>query len=71
MLQANVAGVGYKIGNELTHMDIKTASDLRRISQEKLAHKFGERIGAFLYLACRGQVSSPVITLDFTCLLAE
>ncbi len=90
MLQVNAAGVGYKMGNELTHMDIKTAADLRRISQEKLMQKFGERIGAFLYLACRGQVSSPVtmllmltvtgfggqvsfpvIMLDFTCLLNE
>ena len=61
--QIAAAGVGYKIGNELTHMDIKTAADLRRISQEKLMQKFGERIGAFLYLACRGQVSSPVTML--------
>ncbi|KAL0021711.1 hypothetical protein WJX79_005570 [Trebouxia sp. C0005] len=53
-------GVGYKMGNELTHMDIKTAADLRRISQEKLTQKFGERIGTFLYLACRGQDPSPV-----------
>ena len=71
MLQVDAAGVGYKMGNELNHMDIKTAADLRRISQEKLTQKFGERIGAFLYLACRGQVSSPVTMLDFTCLLNE
>ena len=68
MSQVNAAGVGYKMGNELTHMDIKTAADLRRISQEKLMQKFGERIGAFLYLACRGQVSSSVTMLNFTCL---
>ena len=71
MSQIDAAGVGYKMGNELTHMDIKTAADLRRISQEKLTQKFGERIGAFLYLACRGQVSFPVTMLDFTCLLND
>ncbi len=34
MSQIDAAGVGYKMGNELTHMDIKTAADLRRISQD-------------------------------------
>ena len=50
-------GVGYKMGNELDRMGIKTAGDLRQLSQEALVHKFGERIGTFLQLACRGQVS--------------
>ena len=52
------AGVGYKMGNELDHMGIKTAADLRQVSQDTLTHKFGERIGTFLQLACRGQVSN-------------
>ncbi len=56
-LAPECAGVGYKMGNELTQMEVKTAADLQRISQEKLVQKFGERIGTFLYLACRGQVS--------------
>lgn len=38
-------------------MGIKTAADLRHISQEKLIEKFGGQIGSFLYLACWGQVS--------------
>lgn len=51
------AGVGYKMGNELDRMGIKTAADLRQVSQETLVQKFGERISTFLQLACRGQVS--------------
>ena len=52
-----VTGVGYKMGNELDRMGIKTAADLRQVSQETLVQKFGERTGTFLQLACRGQVS--------------
>lgn len=46
------------MGNELDHMGIKNAADLRQVSQETLTQKFGERIGTFLQLACRGQVSN-------------
>ena len=51
-------GVGYKMGNELDHMGVKTASDLRQVPRDTLTQKFGERIGTFLQLACRGQVSA-------------
>lgn len=63
--------MGFKIGNELTRMEVKTAADLRRVSQEKLMQKFGERIGTFLYLACRGQVSLDTIPVDHFSLIVH
>ena len=51
------AGVGYKMEQELTQMGLKTAADVRTVSKASLNSKFGERIGTFLYLACRGLVS--------------
>ncbi|KAL3161617.1 hypothetical protein ABBQ32_010474 [Trebouxia sp. C0010 RCD-2024] len=53
-------GVGYKMGNELDRMGVKTAADLRQVSQETLVQQFGERIATFLQLACRGQDPTPV-----------
>lgn len=58
-------GVGYKMGNELDRMGVKTAADLRQVSQETLVQQFGQRIATFLQLACRGQVSlSPLLSLS-------
>ena len=54
------------MGNELNQMDINTAADLRQISQARLTQKFGDRIGTFLWLACRGQVSSATLTIVTT-----
>ena len=51
------AGIGYKMGNELDRMGVKTAADLRQVSQQTLVQQFGERLATFLQLACRGQVS--------------
>ena len=45
------------MGNDFDRMGVKTAADLRQLSQETLVQKFGERIATFLQLACRGQVS--------------
>ena len=61
------AGVGYKMGNELDRMGIKTAADLRQVSPETLVQKFGERIGTFLQLACRGQVSVLLLPAALVC----
>ena len=56
---------------ELTKMGIKTAAELREVSKDSLTNKFGERTGTFLYLACRGVVSTssrmllcPVVRTD-------
>ena len=55
------AGVGYKMGNDLDRMGIKNAADLRQVGQQTLVQMFGERIGTFLQLACRGQVSMSLL----------
>ena len=53
-------GVGYKLDSELTAMGVRTASDLRAVHRDVLMAKFGERIGAYLYGACRGDDPTPV-----------
>ena len=54
------AGVGYKLESELTAMGVRTANDLRACRRDALVAKFGERIGAYLYGACRGDDPTPV-----------
>lgn len=53
-------GVGYKMERDLEGMGIATAADLRAVPRERLVHRLGERVGAFLYAACRGKDPSPV-----------
>lgn len=53
-------GVGYKLEGELTAMGVRTAMDLRASQRDELVAKFGERIGAYLYGACRGDDPTPV-----------
>ncbi|KAL4422612.1 hypothetical protein ABPG75_008809 [Micractinium tetrahymenae] len=53
-------GVGYKLEGELTGMGITTALQLRALPRAQLVQRFGERTGAMLHAACRGQDPSPV-----------
>ena len=54
------AGVGYKLEGELTAMGVRTANDLRASRRDELVAKFGERVGAYLYGACRGDDPTAV-----------
>lgn len=54
------AGVGYKLESELTAMGVRTANDLRAHRRDALVAKFGERVGAYLHSACRGDDPTPV-----------
>ena len=47
---------GYKLEQELAALGIGTAADLRALPRPQLLQRFGERLGAFLHTACRGQV---------------
>jgi hypothetical protein len=47
---------GHKMEQELAALGIATAADLRVLPRPQLLQRFGERMGAFLHAACRGQV---------------
>ena len=64
---SSLTGVGYKMEQELTQMNVKTAAELRLISKESLVATFGDRTGTFLYLACRGVVSGDPEGLRTPC----
>ena len=44
-------------GNELKELGLGTVEDLLSWSKPALVQRFGERLGVFLHLACRGIVS--------------
>ena len=53
-----ISGIGLKMASELQAMGLERVADLReRVSEATLKRKFGDRVGAFLYLAARGQVT--------------
>ena len=41
-------------------MGLASAADVRQLPRGALVQRFGERVGAFLREACRGEDSSPV-----------
>ena len=43
-------------GAELKELGLDLVGDLRSWSKASLVQKFGERVGSFLHLACRGLV---------------
>ena len=49
-------GAGHKTEGQLQALGIATAADLRAVPRAQLVSQFGERVGAALYGACRGQV---------------
>lgn len=44
-------------GNDLKELGLATVEDLLSWSKQSLVQRFGERLGNFLHLACRGIVS--------------
>ncbi len=55
-MEVSIEGVGYKLEAELTAKGISTANDIRALSRKTLVNSFGDRIGCYLYSACRGEV---------------
>lgn len=53
-------GVGFRLEAELTGMGLACAADVRALPRGALVQRFGERVGAFLHEACRGEDSSAV-----------
>ncbi|KAH9325438.1 hypothetical protein KI387_005616 [Taxus chinensis] len=53
-------GVGHRIESLLKEIGIQTVADLQTCSLHQLLQMFGERIGRFLFNACRGVDLSPV-----------
>ncbi len=51
--------MGYKLEAELTAMGVSTANDLRALPKASLVSSFGDRVGSYLYSACRGEASVP------------
>ena len=52
-------------GGELKELGLLTVEDMLTWSKPSLVQRFGERQGAFLYLACRGIVSFiPAASID-------
>ena len=63
---------GYKLEQQLVSLGVSTAGQLRGWSRADLVQQFGDRIGALLYLACRGKVggqagSTPPDAFPFDC----
>ncbi|BDA49872.1 DNA polymerase iota at N-terminal half [Coccomyxa sp. Obi] len=56
-----IPGVGYKLEAELTAIGISTANDIRALSKTALVNSFGDRVGSYLYNACRGEDPTPVV----------
>lgn len=46
---------GYRIERDLSELGVATAADLRALPRQQLVQRFGERVGGFLFLACRGK----------------
>jgi DNA polymerase iota len=58
-----LTGVGYRLATDLrTRLQVETVAQLQRFPQAYLVEVFGERAGAFLYAAARGDDPTPVVT---------
>lgn len=55
-----IPGVGHRTESMLKEIGVQTVADLQVCALEQLLQMFGERIGSFLFNACRGVDVTPV-----------
>lgn len=55
-----IPGVGHRTETMLKEIGVQTVTDLKVCTLEQLLQMFGERIGSFLFNACRGIDLTPV-----------
>lgn len=55
-----IPGVGHRTESMLKEIGVQTVADLQLCTLEQLLQMFGERIGSFLFNACRGIDRTPV-----------
>lgn len=55
-----IPGVGHRTESMLKEIGVQTVADLQVCALEQLLQMFGERIGSFLFNACRGVDLTPV-----------
>ena len=63
-MQSYLAGVGWKMDQELTAMGVVSAADLRGVPLATLTKTFGERTAKYMYGACRGEVWSSFLAIS-------
>ncbi|CAL5220492.1 g2519 [Coccomyxa viridis] len=56
-----IPGIGWKMDQELTALGVTSANDLRSVPLANLTKVFGERTAKYMYSACRGEDTTPVI----------